>query len=84
MLIGKNAVGYYGKNPIKFKISDLSSEPANALPAYLKAPSHFTVVFHYAKKQNICLKFPNWPCLIQDGSGGHRSYFPLELLFILN
>lgn len=47
-----------------------------ALNGYL----NITIPQYYFLKRRIKLKYPNLPCIAEEGSNFHTSYFPMELL----
>nr|CAD2127145.1 unnamed protein product [Meloidogyne enterolobii] len=79
LLNGKQLTALYGKKPINFVFGGLTLTGANRTFAFMKGP---TVQQYILKKQQITLKHPEWPCLIQIGGGNHKSYYPIEIINI--
>uniref|UniRef100_A0A183CMF9 PAZ domain-containing protein n=1 Tax=Globodera pallida TaxID=36090 RepID=A0A183CMF9_GLOPA len=78
-LIGKFVFAVYAKIPINFRIHDVTIESANQLRAFKNGPS---VEEYFRKKNRIMLEHPQLPCLVQRGGDNHKSFFPMELMFL--
>ncbi|KAF7637884.1 hypothetical protein Mgra_00002589 [Meloidogyne graminicola] len=70
LLNGKQLTALYGKKPINFVYGGLTMTGANRTFAFMRGP---TVEKYIKKKQQITLKHPEWPCLIQQGGGDHKT-----------
>ncbi|KAI1729423.1 hypothetical protein DdX_01664 [Ditylenchus destructor] len=81
LLIGKSAKAHYSKSIISFKISDVTNDGADRIPAYIKAGT--TVAKHFQMRHKLVLVHPSWPCLVGAGGGGHRSYYPIEVMYLV-
>ncbi|KAI1721159.1 hypothetical protein Ddc_07599 [Ditylenchus destructor] len=81
LLNGKSAKAHYSKSVILFQIYDVTNEGADTLPAYIRAGR--TVEMHFKNRHKLVLVHPDWPCLVSAGGSGHRSYYPIEVMYFV-
>ena len=75
----------YHQTPMEIIPDDISIFGADTLVAFGPHRSHATVEQFYICKYGITLKYPHLPCVVMYGGNrkySHRSYFPMELLYI--
>ena len=69
----------HNKNNI-FLVNDITYTGANRLLCFRQHRSKTNVEQYYFIKHEISLDYPFLPCLVVHGNGGHKSYYPIELL----
>ena len=72
----------YHKNPMPIIPDDLSDYGADQQYAFGRHRSRVTIEQYVFCKYRITLRYPQLPCVIMYGGNGHRSFYPLELLYI--
>ena len=72
---------HYTQFPVK--ADEISEFGANQTYAFGTHRCHVTIDQYIFCKYRITLRYPNLPCIVMFGGNGHRSYYPLELLYIV-
>jgi hypothetical protein len=65
----------------KIKCDAIAIQPSRRQPAY-NGYLNLTVMQHFYAKHRILLKYPELPCIIENGGNKHKSFYPMESIEI--
>ena len=71
------------KNNMLIRVDRITKFGSNRMFAY-RGLLGITVPQYYFVKHGIYLSFRGLPCIVQRGGGMHVSYFPIEVLEVLD